>query len=64
MRAAVVDVLLLLPLRVHACVRVCMRVCWKRRSQEHGVIHEYTSVFAKRRFTYIYKGVNDGETGQ
>ena len=50
--------LLLLPLRVHACMRACMRVCWESRSQEHGVTHWYTSIFAKRRFTCIYMGVS------
>ena len=37
---------------------------YARRSQEHGMTHKYTLIFAKRRFTFIYMGINDGETGQ
>ena len=48
--------LLLLPLRVHACMHAGAHA---RRSQEHGVTHKYTSIFAKRRFTCIYTGIND-----
>ena len=53
--------LLLLPLHVHGGAHACVL---GRRTQEHGKTHEYTSIFAKRRFTCIYTGVNDGETGQ
>ena len=48
--------LLLLPLRVHACMHAGAHA---RRSQEHGVTHKYTSIFAKRRFTCINTGIND-----
>ena len=48
--------LLLLPLRVHACMHAGAHA---RRSQEHRVTHKYTSIFAKRRFACIYTGIND-----
>ena len=49
---------------VAAIARACMHAGAHVRSQEHGVTHKYTSIFAKRRFTCIYTGINDGETGQ
>ena len=50
---------------VAAIARACMHAgAHVRRSQEHGVTHKYTSIFTKRRFTCIYTGINDGETGQ
>ena len=45
---------------VAAIARACMHAgAHARRSQEHGVTHKYTSIFAKRRLTCIYTGIND-----